>query len=74
MRLGSGISSSAPNYPNEDAVKRSAIKLTLSTLNSQIQLLMQDYRDGPNVRTASGAQSDASSVERSLTSLSRWTS
>ncbi|KAI8403632.1 hypothetical protein FOFC_17074, partial [Fusarium oxysporum] len=37
-------------------------------------LLMQDYRDGPNVRTASGAQSNASSVERSLTSLSRWTS
>ncbi|KAF4949774.1 hypothetical protein FGADI_8642 [Fusarium gaditjirri] len=38
MRLDSGISSSAPNYPHEDAVKRSAIKLTLSTLNSQIQL------------------------------------
>ncbi|EMT70940.1 hypothetical protein FOC4_g10009415 [Fusarium odoratissimum] len=41
---------------------------------SQIQLLIQDYRDGPNVRTASGAQSNSSSVERSLTSLSRWTS
>ncbi|ENH66283.1 hypothetical protein FOC1_h10017396, partial [Fusarium oxysporum f. sp. cubense race 1] len=49
--------------------------LQTAVLWSRLQLLvMQDYRDGPNVRTASGAQSNASSVERSLTSLSRWTS
>ncbi|KAF5545833.1 hypothetical protein FPHYL_10643 [Fusarium phyllophilum] len=74
MRLDSGVSNAATNYPNEDRVKRSAIKLALSTLNSQIQLLMQDYCDGPPLRTAFGAQSNASSVERSLTTLSRWTS
>jgi hypothetical protein len=38
MKLDSRISSSTPSYPDEHAVKRSAIKLTLSTLNSQIQL------------------------------------
>ncbi|KAF5232783.1 hypothetical protein FANTH_12827 [Fusarium anthophilum] len=74
MGLDSGVSNAPSNYPNEDRVKRGAIRLALSTLNSQIQLLMQDYRDGPDLRTASGAQSNASSVERSLTTLSRWTS
>ncbi|KAF5653054.1 hypothetical protein F25303_2647 [Fusarium sp. NRRL 25303] len=74
MGLESGTSNSAPNYPSEALVKRSAIRLALSTLNSQIQLPMQDYRDGPDVRTASGAQSNPSSVERSLTIISRWTS
>ncbi|KAF5708630.1 hypothetical protein FMUND_10487 [Fusarium mundagurra] len=74
MRLDSGVSNTAPNDPNEDRIKRSAIRLAFSTLNSHIQLLMQDYRDGPEVRTASGAQSNANSVERSLTTLSRWTS
>ena len=38
MGLDSGISNSTPNYPSEALVKRSAIRLALSTLNSQIQL------------------------------------
>ncbi|KAF5591657.1 hypothetical protein FPANT_5623 [Fusarium pseudoanthophilum] len=74
MRLDSWTHNTAPNDPNEDRIKRSAIRLALSTLNSQVQLLTQDYFEGPEVRTAAGAQGNASSVERSLTTLSRWTS
>ncbi|KAF9777972.1 hypothetical protein IL306_004286 [Fusarium sp. DS 682] len=74
MKLDSVIYSSPPSYPNERAVAISAIKLALFTLNSQIQLLRQDFSDGPGVRTASGAQSNASSVERSVSTLSRWMS
>nr|RBQ90332.1 hypothetical protein FVER53263_08954 [Fusarium verticillioides] len=47
MRLDSWTHNTAPNDLNEDRIKRSAIRLALSTLVSQVQLLMQDYRDGP---------------------------
>ncbi|KAF4339677.1 hypothetical protein FBEOM_6405 [Fusarium beomiforme] len=64
MKLDSGI------YSSSSTIACSTIKLTLSTLNSQIQLLKKDFSDGPSVCTASGIQSNRMASVRSSTIIS----